>query len=125
MSEPSSSDIKKTVPGKKPISPARNIIGIIILLGVVVIGGFEVYTKHGYNAAVTALNARTQEENQDLLTVQEAESLLGKGTGRPCHRIQRGSLALQQANIHLAGIVQALHIGGLLHEGEGFPSSSL
>ena len=41
MSEPSSVGPEKTRPPKKPISPARNIVGLIILAAVLVVCWFE------------------------------------------------------------------------------------
>ena len=69
MSEPSSVGPEKTIPAKKPVSPARNIIGLIVLVGVLVFGWFEYSAKRGFNAAVTALEARTQDEDKGLMTV--------------------------------------------------------
>jgi hypothetical protein len=83
MSELSSHSTEKTPAPKAPTSPARNIIGLIVLIGVVVFGWFEVSAKRGYVAAVTALETRSQDENKELLTVQEAESILGKAPDGP------------------------------------------
>ena len=53
MSELSSVGPEKTVPAKKPVSPARNLIGVIVLVGVLVYGGFEVSAKRSFNNAVS------------------------------------------------------------------------
>jgi hypothetical protein len=73
MTEPASSQA-----GKPRTSPVRNIIGLVVLVAVLVIGWLEYSAKSGYNKAVTALDARFQNENQGLMSNQEAESLLGK-----------------------------------------------
>ncbi len=78
MSEPGSVGPEKTVPAKKPISPARRIVSLIVLAGVIGFGCVEVIPKWGYNAAIAKLEARTAEENKDLMTMQEAEALMGK-----------------------------------------------
>jgi hypothetical protein len=78
MSDEISVGPEKTVPAKEPVSPVRNIIGFILLLAVVVFGGIEVWAKYGYTSAVKKLDARAEDDSQDLLTVAEAETLLGK-----------------------------------------------
>jgi hypothetical protein len=83
MSEPSSSDTAKAGPPKKGVSPARHAIGLVVLVAVLIVGWLEFSAKNGYNAAVTALNARSQDEEKELMTVQEAESLLGKSPDGP------------------------------------------
>jgi hypothetical protein len=83
MSDQSSSGKQPTGSSKKPTSPARNIIGLVVLVAVVVIGGLEVWAKTRYNTAVKALDARSQDETQGLLTVNEAESLLGTAPDGP------------------------------------------
>ena len=55
MSEPSSPGPEKTGPPKKGVSPARNVIGVVVLAGVLVFGYFEYSAKSGYNAAMDRL----------------------------------------------------------------------
>ena len=83
MSEPSSGGPEKTVPAKKPVSPARNIIGLIVLVGVLAYGAYEYSFKNAFNAAVAKLEARTLDEDKGLMTVQEAEGLMGKEPDGP------------------------------------------
>ena len=83
MSEPGSVGPEKTVPAKKPISPARRIVSLILLAGVIGFGCVEVIPKWGYNAAIAKLEARTAEENKDLMTMQEAEKLMSKTADGP------------------------------------------
>jgi hypothetical protein len=68
---------------KKPISPARNIIGVVALIAVLAVGALQYAQKLGYNAAVTALNKQTQNEESAMMTVQETEQLLGKAPDGP------------------------------------------
>jgi len=92
MSDVTSSKTEKAGPPKKGVSAARSVIGIVILIAVAAFAWLEYSAKSGYNAAVNALNARTQDENQGLLTLQEAQSLLGKapdGPGSDVHDINR------------------------------------
>jgi hypothetical protein len=78
MSEPGASGSANTVPTKKQVSPARNAIGIVVLLIVLIVGWFQYSAVMGYNAAVKAMDARTQDENKDLMSAQEAETLMAK-----------------------------------------------
>ena len=90
MSELNSVGPEKTVPAKKPVSPARNVIGLVVLVGVLVYGGFEVSAKRTFNNAVNALEARSQDEDKGLMTVQEAENILGKQPNGPAVDFQDG-----------------------------------
>ena len=91
MSEPSSVGPEKTVPAKKPVSPARNIIGLIVLVGVLVV-------RLVSSISETAASMRPwrhsklglQDEDKDLMTVQEAENLLGKEADGPAVDFQEG-----------------------------------
>jgi hypothetical protein len=97
MSELSSSGTEKTGPTKPvdvvirhPTSPARNIIGLIVLIGVIGFGVYEYSAKSGFNRAVAALNARAKDENQMLLTVAEAEKLFGREPDGPAAEFKEG-----------------------------------
>jgi hypothetical protein len=78
MSVPSSPGSATTGAPKKGVSPARNIIGLVLLLALAVVAWLEYSANFGYNGAVKALEARTQDEEKGLMDVQEAETLLGK-----------------------------------------------
>ena len=90
MSDPSSTPAGKSKTGstKQPVSPARNIIGLIVLVVVVVVGGLEYSAKSKYNAAVTALDSRTKDESQELMTASESEGLLGRAPDGPARDVQ-------------------------------------
>jgi hypothetical protein len=83
MSDPGSSGSATTGAPKKQISPARNIIGLVVLLALVAVGWLEYSAKIGYNGAVKALEARSQDEEKGLMEVQEAETMLGKSPDGP------------------------------------------
>jgi hypothetical protein len=83
MSVPSSPGSPATGAPKKGVSPARNIIGLFVLLGLAAVAWFEYSANFGYNGAVKALEARTQDEEKGLMDVQEAESLLGRSPDGP------------------------------------------
>jgi hypothetical protein len=83
MSVPSSPDSPTTGAPKKGVSPARNIIGLVVLLALVAVVWFEYSAHFGYTGAVKALEARTQDEEKGLMDVQEAETLLGKSPDGP------------------------------------------
>jgi hypothetical protein len=83
MSDPDSAATGKADSPKQPISPARNIIGIVVLIAVVAYGLLEYSAKSRYNGVVKALDARAQDEDKGLMTVQEAEGILGKSPDGP------------------------------------------
>ena len=83
MSVPSTTGSATTGAPKKGVSPARNIIGLVVLLALAAVAWLEYSAHFGYNGAVKALEARTQDEEKGLMDVQEAESLLGKSPDGP------------------------------------------
>ena len=83
MSEPGSVEPEKTVPAKKPISPARNIMGLVVLAAAVVVGVLEYSAYFGHRWAAAALKARVEDQEKDLMTLEEAETLLGKSADAP------------------------------------------
>jgi hypothetical protein len=118
MSDPSSTDTGKTdssSPGdtaktdssKKPISPVRHVIGLVVLIAVLTVGWLEYSAKRGYNAAVNALNSRTKEEDKELLTVQEAESLLGKAPDGPGTDAQDGGRVFTKKTYTWRGLIRS------------------
>ncbi len=78
MSDLSPSGTGKSGSSKKPVSAARNAVGLVALVAVLIVGWFEYSAKAGYNSAVTKLNSRIEDENQGLMSATEAETLLGK-----------------------------------------------
>ncbi len=78
MSEPSTSEPVKAGPAKEPVSPVRNIIGLVVLVAVVAFGWFEYSAKARYNSVVNALNDRMAKEDLGLMTQAEAEQAIGK-----------------------------------------------
>ena len=119
MSEPSSTDTSKTdspSPGsdapkaaapKKPISPARHLIGLVVLIAVLAVGWLEYSAKSGYNAAVNALRARADAEDKELMTVQEAESLLGKSPDGPASEVQDGGQTFTKKTYTWRGLIKS------------------
>jgi hypothetical protein len=106
MSESAPVGPEKTVPAKKPISPARNIIGLIILVAVVVVGVIEYSAYFGHRWAASALKARVEQEEKDLMTVQEAESLLGKAPDGPPVDFKAGSFNFWQKTYSWRGLLK-------------------
>jgi len=88
MSVPSSPGSATTRAPKKGVSPARNIIGLVLLLALAAVAWLEYSANFGYNGAVKALEARTQDEEKGLMDVQEAETLLGKSPDGPGIEVQ-------------------------------------
>jgi hypothetical protein len=83
MSDASSSPVERQTSSKKGVSPTRNIAGSLVLIAVLIVGAFQYYALYGFNTAVTALGARTANENAGLLTVEDTESLLGRSPDGP------------------------------------------
>ena len=64
MPDPDFSATDKASTSKKPISPARHIIGVVALIAVLAVGGFEYSQKLGYNAAVNAARQTNAERRR-------------------------------------------------------------
>jgi hypothetical protein len=107
MSDPDFSTDPKTSPPKKPISPARNIIGVILLVAVVGVGILQYAQLLGYNAAVKALDTRAQDENAELMTVQEAEGLLAKGPDGPGTDFDDGNFHFLKKTYTWSGLLKS------------------
>ena len=83
MSDPSPSPTENTGSPKKKVSPARNLIGLIALVAVLAVAGFQYAALIRYTVAVKALDARAVDDDKGLMTNQEADSLLGKAPDGP------------------------------------------
>jgi hypothetical protein len=83
MSDPSSAANDKTGPSKKPVSPTRNAVGVVVLIAVLAVGWIQYSARSAYTAAVNALNERTQNETKGLMTVSEAATLIAKPADGP------------------------------------------
>src|SRR5439155_25143379 len=106
MSDPSSSGTGKPGSSKKRTSPARNLIGLVVLVAVLAVAWLEFSAKRAYNAAVTALDARTQDENKGLLAVPEAENLLGKPADGPGSDFQDGNRVFTKKTYTWRGLLK-------------------
>ncbi len=93
MSDPGSTSTEKTGSSKKKISPARNVIGIVVLAAVIVVGFFQYSAVFAYNRAMKALDTRTQDEEKGVLAVPEVESLVGKSADGPGSDFDDGTRA--------------------------------
>jgi hypothetical protein len=107
MSEMNSSAPQKSGPAKKSVSPARNVIGLIVLVAVVVVGGLEVWAKTGYNSAVNALNDRMKDEDKGLMTLSEAETMIGKAPDDAGSDVQEGSFTFLKKNYTWKGLINS------------------
>jgi hypothetical protein len=92
---------------KKPVSPARHIVGLVVLLAVCAVGWIEYSAVSGFNAAVNALNTRAQDEEHGLLSVQETESLLGKTPDGPGTDVQEGSRTFTKKTYTWRGLIRS------------------
>jgi hypothetical protein len=79
------------VPPKKGVSPARNAIGLVVLIAVLVVGVMQYMAMASFNSAINALNARMEVEDKDLMTQSEAEALIGKAPDDAGSDVQLGS----------------------------------
>jgi hypothetical protein len=100
-------EMGKTDASKQPISPVRHAIGLVVLVAVLAIGWLEYSARRGYNAAVNALNERTQEEDKELMTVQEAESLLGKQPDGPATDAEDGGRVYTKKTYTWHGLIRS------------------
>lgn len=107
MSGPSSSTPGTASPAKQPVSPARNIIGVIILIAVVVIGWLEYSAKAGYNAAVTAVNQRLEDEEHGLPTQTEIEEKIGKAPDDAGSDVQEGGATFAKKTYTWKGLISS------------------
>jgi hypothetical protein len=105
-SEPSSSGGEATGTPKKSVSATRNIIGLIALIAVVTVGGFEYKAKSQYNAAVTAINSRLEDESRDLMTPAEAEGLIGVAPDGPAAKTVEGIQTFTTQNYSWRGPIK-------------------
>jgi hypothetical protein len=106
MSETAPVEPEKTVPAKKPISPARNIVGLIVLVAAVAVCVIEYSAYFGHRWAAAALKARVEEEEKDLMTVQEAEALLGKEADGPAVDFNEASYSFSKKTYTWRGLLK-------------------
>ncbi|HZW31975.1 MAG TPA: hypothetical protein VFF52_14790 [Isosphaeraceae bacterium] len=99
--------MSKTDASKQPISPVRHAIGLVVLVAVLAIGWLEYSARRGYQTAVNALNERTQEEDKELMTVQEAENLLGKQPDGPPTDAEDGGRVYSKKTYTWHGLIRS------------------
>lgn len=75
---------------KGKVSPARNVVGFVLLVAFTGAAIFEVMANRGYNSAVTKMEKRLPKDESDpsdknsvLPTQVEAEKLIGKSPDGP------------------------------------------
>ena len=69
--------------GKKKVTPARNVIGVVLLVSLSMVAYLEWNANRRSGAAISALNAALGKEEGDLLTMQEVENLIGRKPDGP------------------------------------------
>ncbi len=72
----------KKAPVKK-VSGGRNLFGLVLLLSVLVVGGLEVMARNQAGEAVTKLNKALENEEGDLLSQEQVETLIGRKADGP------------------------------------------
>jgi hypothetical protein len=119
MSDPGSTSTENTGSPKKKISPARNIIGAVVLAGVVVAGFFQYSAVFAYNRAVKALDVRTQDEEKGLMEVPEVESLVGKSPDAPGSDFVDGSRTFTKTKYTWRGPLKSYTLTAYYTKGDG------
>ena len=132
MSDPSVSEPSRPGSSKKPISPARKIIGAVALVALVGVAWLEYSALLGYNSAVRRFQARSEDESKDLMTVQEAETLIGKSPDGPgtdfdyvVQTFMKIPEILTKKEYTCARSIQVTQIDSFLHQVKECQSTSL
>jgi hypothetical protein len=68
---------------KKKVSPARNAIGLVLLVAFSAVAYKEWDANRRSNAAIFKLNQVLANNEDDLLTMEQVEGLLGRGPDGP------------------------------------------
>jgi hypothetical protein len=90
----------------QPFWNTRNIIGLIVLAGVTAIGAIEYSAYFGHKWAVSALNTRASDEDKELMTISEAEKLLGKEPDGPASEFNEGVWNFDQKTYTWSGLLK-------------------
>jgi hypothetical protein len=120
MSDPGSTGTENSAsPKKKTVSPARNVVGIVVLIAVVIAGWFQYSAVFAYNRALKALDARTQDEEKGLLQVPEVESLVGKQSDGPGSDFLEGTRNFTQTKYTWRGPIKSYTLTAYYTKGAG------
>ena len=68
---------------KKKVSPARNAIGLVLLVAFSAVAYLEWDANRRSSAGIARLNRALAEEEGDLLSMEQVEGLLGRGPDGP------------------------------------------
>jgi hypothetical protein len=107
MSDLSSSAPGKAATAKQPVSPARNIIGLVVLVAVVAVGWLQYTARAGYNAAVTALDERLKDEDHGLPSQTDAEKLIDKQPDDAGSAVQEGGATYTMKTYTWRGLLKS------------------
>jgi hypothetical protein len=107
MSNPSSTTPEDVGPPKKAISPARNIIGVLVLIAVVAVGVLQYSQLMGFNAAAGRLQTRFEDETKDLMTEPEVDQLLGKAPDGPGSDYDDGNAHYTRTTYTWSGLLKS------------------
>jgi hypothetical protein len=119
MSDPGSTGTENSASSKKKVSPARNVVGIVVLVAVVIAGWFQYSAVFAYNRALKALDARTQDEEKGLMDVPEAESLVGKPADGPGSDFLEGTRTFTQTKYTWRGPLKSYTLTAYYTKGPG------
>jgi hypothetical protein len=119
MSDPGSTGTENPASTKKKVSPARNVVGIVVLVAVIIAGWFQYSAVFAYNRALKALDARTQDEEKGLVDVPEAESLVGKPADGPGSDFLEGTRTFTQTKYTWRGPLKSYTLTAYYTKGPG------
>src|SRR5262245_51592620 len=107
MSESPTPEPGKPGPPKKGVSPTRNLIGVVLLIALGIVVWFEYSAKFGYDAAVRALEERTQNEEKGLASVQEADEILKRPADGPGTDVTEGATTYTKKTYTWRGLLKS------------------
>jgi hypothetical protein len=119
MSDPGSTGTENPGSSPKKVSPARNIVGIVVLAAVIIAGFFQYSAVFAYNRAVKALDVRTQDEDKGLMEVPEVESLVGKSPDGPGDDFQDGTRTFTKTKYTWRGPLKSYTLTAYYTKGPG------
>ena len=119
MSDPSATGSENTGSPKKKVSPARNVIGFVGLIVLIVIAAFQYSAVLGYNAALKAIEARSQDEDKGLVDVPETEKILGKAPDGPGSDFSEGNRTFTKTPYTWRGAIKSYTLTVYYTKGPG------
>ena len=95
------------------------MVGVVVLLAVLVVAAFQYSALLGYNAAVRALETRSQDEDKGLVDVAEAEKLLGSAPDGPGSDFAEGGRTFTKTTYTWRGALRSYTLAAYYTKGPG------